>query len=88
MVKVRGRRRHLIRAEHPWLFIPPLGVAGTYLDEVLVVMFVALLGTLLLSEALRALAGGLRREMLIAFFFCLGITTIMLLVVKVVSMLG
>jgi hypothetical protein len=88
MAATGSQSRHLSGREHLWLFIPPLGVSGIYLDDLLVVMFVALLGTLLLGEALRALAGGLKREMLLPFFFCLVLTTLMLLVVKTLSFLG
>jgi hypothetical protein len=88
MAATGSQSLHLSGRERLWLFIPPLGFSGIYLDDLLVVMFVALLGTLLLSEALHALAGGLNRERLLPFYFCLVLTTLMLLVVKTLSFLG
>jgi hypothetical protein len=88
MAEAGSQNLHLKRESNSWLFIPPLVASGIYPDQILIVMLIALLGTLLLGEALRSLSGGLRREMLIPFFFCLGLTTFMLLVLKISSFVG
>lgn len=66
------------------MFFPLLTFSQTSTVEILVLLVAALLGILVIREALRSLAGGVGRRALTPSLYCIAVATIVLLLARMI----